>query len=272
MGTIIYTRYSPRPKKECKLCAGAGCDACKDTGEAECESCERQLARCRELCARNCWIIDHEIMDKDVSGGRLDRIKLWDCIQRLEAGGILLVDKLDRLSRGDVMHTYQIERAVAKHKAKIISVQGEGTWNETPSDKLIKEILQSFARFQRAEISQRTRAAKLRHLYVEHRNVTPGFEPWGWMPDPINPTMLTPCYYEAAVARYIEWLHKVRKMAACPIVRQLVRMKLPFRGRFAAWHENTVWRVLKKLDAGQIPPLDAEHQLWFDRLTGEVKA
>ena len=88
-----------------------------------------------------------------------DREGLMAAIGTLQRGSVLLVAKLDRISRGDVVAAAMVERLVLKKGARILSVGGEGTGDDDPSSVLMRRICQGFAEYEAALISMRTRAA-----------------------------------------------------------------------------------------------------------------
>ncbi len=97
------------------------------------------------------------IRDEGFSGGTLDRPGIVKLLEIVGKGDTLILAKLDRLSRADAYAAAWLEREiVGKRKAKIISVAGEGTGDNSPQSILIKEIMRSFASFELALIKERT--------------------------------------------------------------------------------------------------------------------
>lgn len=82
---------------------------------------------------------------------------LSQALARLCRGDVLIVAKLDRLSR-DLLNQLVIERIVEKEGARIISCAKEGTDNDGHMGKLIRQILGAVAEYERAIIRERTRA------------------------------------------------------------------------------------------------------------------
>lgn len=144
MRVIAYARFSPRP------------DA------AESESNAAQLDLIRQHCQRQGWTVAAEYQDAALSGSDVDRPGLWAAVEELRRGDLLVVYKLDRLARS-VYLAHIIDQAVAKRKARIVSVTGEGTATDGPEDRLIRNILQALAEYQKLVMAARTKAAMLRH-------------------------------------------------------------------------------------------------------------
>ena len=99
--------------------------------------------------------------DEGVSGAApiTERTGLLAAMQSLRRGDVLLVSRLDRLSRGNAIETAAIEQLADRKGARIMSTQGEGTEGTDPSAVLLKHMIQSIATYERSLISARTKAA-----------------------------------------------------------------------------------------------------------------
>jgi len=75
----------------------------------------------------------------------------------LHHAGVLVVAKRDRLAR-DVVIAATIERAVAKHGARVIAADGVGN-GDSPADGFMRVILDGAAAYERALIRARTKVA-----------------------------------------------------------------------------------------------------------------
>jgi DNA invertase Pin-like site-specific DNA recombinase len=100
-----------------------------------------------------------KIFEENASGGRWDRPKLHQALEHLREGDILVVWKLDRLSRSlkDLLH---ILEKVAESEAGFQSLT-ESIDTTTPAGRMLMQILGSFAEFERAMIRERTKAGLL---------------------------------------------------------------------------------------------------------------
>lgn len=106
------------------------------------------------------------------SGGSTDRPALTDCLAFLREGDTLHVHSIDRLARSLV----DLERIVADLNARGVAVRFEkegmtfapGNGSD-PMKTLLRQVLASFAQFERAMIRERQRegieAAKVRGVY-----------------------------------------------------------------------------------------------------------
>ncbi len=139
---IIYARFSPRRNAD------------------ECESIETQEHYCRHYCEKHGYEVVAVFADPDVSGSDEDRQQLWDAIDALKRGYVLVTYKADRLARG-VYLDEAIRRAVTKAGAVVEVVEGSPNGDE-PQDVLIRQVLAAFAEYERKVIAARTRAAMRR--------------------------------------------------------------------------------------------------------------
>ena len=98
--------------------------------------------------------------DAGVSGGlALDqRPALLAALDALAKGDVLIVAKRDRLGR-DVLNVAMFERLAERKGARIVSAAGEGTDTNDPTSRLMRQIVDCFAEYERAIIRARTRAA-----------------------------------------------------------------------------------------------------------------
>lgn len=138
MNHIAYLRVSTDQQTQ----SGAGLDAQEDA--------------CRRAAVELAGIYK----DEGVSGktGLDKRPALLEAIAALQKGDVLIVAKRDRLGR-DPLVVAMIESAVQRKGARIISVAGEGTDSDSPSDILMRRMVDAFAEYERLVIGARTKAA-----------------------------------------------------------------------------------------------------------------
>lgn len=169
MNAIIYARFSPRRHEE------------------TCESIETQLELCRKHCEAQGWEIVGEYSDRALSGKDAGRPGLWDAIDALKRGFVLLVYRQDRLAR-DAMLAIKIERDVEKKRARIVSLAGEGTEGDEPHHRLMRNMLRDFAQYEREVTALRTKIGMLR-LQRNGRRMSDR-TPYGWARDKKNPAFM----------------------------------------------------------------------------------
>lgn len=161
MKAIIYTRVSTEEQAE----SGLGMEAQ-----------EFAAKQCAERMKAEIGGIHRE---PGVSGslGLSDRPVLMEAISALEKGDILVVAKRDRIGRLDPMDMAIIEQAVRRNGARIISAAGEGTESDSPSDILMRRMMDVLAEYERLVIGARTKAA----LHAKkRRGEVVGLAPFGW--------------------------------------------------------------------------------------------
>lgn len=115
---------------------------------------------CTEWARKQGMTIEESFIEKAISGAASlnKRPALFNAIYALGAGDILLVSRLDRLSR-DLYGGILIDELVAKKKAKVVSAAGEGTENEDPANQMMKNMFRVVAGFERGITQFRIKAA-----------------------------------------------------------------------------------------------------------------
>lgn len=97
-----------------------------------------------------------KIFEEQASGGRWDRPQLHRMLDQLRQGDMVIVWKLDRLSRSlkDLLHIIEkIESLGAGFRSITEAID-----TTTPSGRMMMQMVGSFAEFERAMIRERTRA------------------------------------------------------------------------------------------------------------------
>ena len=107
--------------------------------------------QCEQLRKAGCELIYEE----NASGGRWDRPKLQDCLKHLRNGDVLIVWKLDRLTRSlaDLLRILaRVDEAGAGFKSLTESID-----TTQPAGRLMMNMLGSFNQFEREIIKERTK-------------------------------------------------------------------------------------------------------------------
>ncbi len=113
---------------------------------------QSNVAQARALDAAGC----RRVFEETASGGRWDRPKLHEMIGQLRAGDVVVVWKLDRLSRSlkDLLHIMdRIEAAGAGFRSLTEAID-----TTTAAGRMMMQMVGSFAEFERAMIRERTSA------------------------------------------------------------------------------------------------------------------
>jgi DNA invertase Pin-like site-specific DNA recombinase len=164
--------------------------------------------------------------DRDVSGGAAldDRPGLLAALDDLarHRAGVLVVAKRDRLAR-DVLHAGAIEAAVVARGARVVSADGAADGDD-PAARMVRQLLDVFAEFERGMIRARTRAAlaarRTRGLRVS------GHLPFGRALG-ADGRSLVPCPGEAATVRLAYELRRER------LTLRAVAVRLAYAGHMA---------------------------------------
>src|SRR5712692_1596940 len=109
-------------------------------------------AQSAALKAAGCEVIFSE----KASGGRWDRPELHKLLRELRKGDVLLVWKLDRLSRS-LRDVLTIMERVQEKKAGFRSLT-EAVDTTTPAGRMMMQMVGAFAEFERAMLKERTHA------------------------------------------------------------------------------------------------------------------
>jgi len=96
------------------------------------------------------------IFEEQASGGRWDRPELHRLLGHLRPGDVVVVWKLDRLSRS-LMDLLRIIEKIESKSAGFLSLT-EAIDTTTPAGRMIMQMIGSFAEFEREMIRQHTRA------------------------------------------------------------------------------------------------------------------
>ncbi len=216
---VIYTRFSPRRNAD------------------ESESCEVQRSYCERHAASHGMEIAAIFDDPDVSGADEFREKLWQAIEAVPKGGVLLVYKRDRLAR-NVYLSEQINRAVERKGATIEAVTGyvQGNSAETV---MIRQVLAAIAEYERKMIAARTRHAMRFHMANGRRM---GAEcPYGWRPDPADPKRMLRNPAELSVIGEI--IERHRSGAAYHAITTWLNEERRDLARHGKWNVKTVRKI-----------------------------
>ena len=124
-------------------------------------SIPEQIDRMKKYCESRDWMVYKIYTDSGFSGGNLDRPGLQEMLKDVAAGKLdmILVYKLDRLSRSQKETLYLIEDVFEKHNVAFTSMT-ENFDTSTPFGKAILGILAVFAQLERSQIKERTMLGK----------------------------------------------------------------------------------------------------------------
>ena len=123
-------------------------------GYARVSKGETQDTRMQETALRAAGV--ERVFTEPASGGRWDRPQLHRLLDQLRRQDVVVVWKLDRLSRSlkDLLH---IMERIAQAEAGFRSLT-EAIDTTTPAGRMLMQMVGSFAEFERAMIRERTQA------------------------------------------------------------------------------------------------------------------
>ncbi len=119
-------------------------------------SISQQIERLRKYCDAMGWTLVKIYTDDGYSGGSLERPALEQMIKEIKNGqaDIVLVDKLDRLSRSQFDTLYMIQKIFDANGVAFVS-RNEAFDTSTPFGKAMVGILAVFAELERSRIKER---------------------------------------------------------------------------------------------------------------------
>jgi DNA invertase Pin-like site-specific DNA recombinase len=112
---------------------------------------QNNAAQIEELEKAGC----ERVYSENASGGRWDRPELQDCLKHIRKGDVLVVWKLDRLTRSlsDLLHILKrLDEAQVGFKSLTEAID-----TTTPVGRMLMHVLGSFAQFEREIIRERTK-------------------------------------------------------------------------------------------------------------------
>jgi len=123
-------------------------------------SVEEQKERLIAYCKAHDWIITDIYVDGGYSGANLNRHAIQKLMKETQNFDVVLVYKLDRLSRSQRDTLYLIEEIFLPNKVDFVSMQGSFD-TSSPFGKAMIGLLAVFAQLEREQIKERTFMGKL---------------------------------------------------------------------------------------------------------------
>jgi len=142
-------------------------------------SIEAQLESLRAYCKSKGWTIYDEYVDPGYSGSNMDRPDLQRMLSDLDKIDVVLVYKLDRLSRSQRDTLTLIEDYFLKNNIEFVSVT-ETLDTSTPFGKAMIGILSVFAQLERETIIERMRIGHLKRAQEGYRGMGGNYDPAGY--------------------------------------------------------------------------------------------
>lgn len=205
-------------------------------------SIPQQIERLKKYCEAMGWVVVKIYTDDGYSGGSLDRPAMNQMIKDIEAGhtDIVLVDKLDRLSRSQFDTLYMIQKVFDANGVAFVS-RNEAFDTSTPFGKAMVGILAVFAELERSRIKERMMDGQEGRA-KEGKFRGGGFVPIGYDYDSTD-GILKINEYEAMQVREIFDLF-INRM---PIFTIMTHMnKSGYRTKYGDWKEVTIRGMLSR--------------------------
>ncbi len=201
-------------------------------------SIPEQIKRMKAYCEARGWMVYKIYTDSGFTGSNLERPGLQSLIKDAEKKNIdmVLVYKLDRLSRSQKDTLYLIEDVFDKHDVYFTSIT-ENFDTSTPTGKAFLGILAVFAQFEREQIRERTMIGKNSRAQ-EGKWHGSKWTPIGY---DYKDDMLIPNEYEAMQVNEIADMFinhtPVRTIAA-------IVTEKGYKTKYGEWDAKTIRRVL----------------------------
>lgn len=197
-----------------------------------------QEARLRKYCEANDWILVKVYTDGGFSGGNMDRPALQQMIKAIEKGeaDLVLVDKLDRLSRSQFDTLFLIQEVFDKHGVGFVS-RNESFDTSTPFGKAMVGILAVFAELERARLKERMASGM--DGRTKEGKWKGGPAPTGYTYDPVSGLLKIDPYEAEQIRKVIEMYN-----SRVPIYTIMTRMnKAGYKTKYGNWTEGTIRQV-----------------------------
>lgn len=191
-----------------------------------------QEERLKKYCDAMDWHLVKVYVDPGYSGGNMERPALKEMVSEIEKGmtDIVLVDKLDRLSRSQFDTLYLIQKVFNEYDVAFVS-RAEAFDTSTPFGRAMVGILAVFAELERERIKERMAEGKEGRI-KEGKWRGGNTVPFGYTYDP-DTDILKPNEYESMI------VNEIFEMVAQRMPMRAIAMELNQRGYKSK--TNTKW-------------------------------
>ena len=239
--TFIYIRVSTREQAE------------------EGYSVGEQEERLKKYCEAMEWEVANVYIDPGYTGGDMNRPALKQMVNAVQKGkaDIVLVDKLDRLSRCQFDTLYLIQKVFTANNVAFVS-RAEAFDTSTPFGRAMVGILAVFAELERERIKERMADGKAGRA-KEGKYKGGGNPSIGYDYDPVSGSLVVN-EYEAMMIR--ELYDLVIDRTPMNTIAKIFNEK-GYRTKYGAWNDTTVrYACINKVYIGKI-----QHKgVWYEGL------
>ena len=223
-----------------------------------------QTDKLRAYCSAMDWTITGEYVDPGFSGGKLERPAIQKLMADVKAGGadLVLVKKLDRLSRSQKDTLYLIEDVFLKNNVNFVSIE-ESFDTNTPIGRAMRGLLSVFAQLDRDTIRDRTLEGRIERA-KEGWFHGGGFIPIGY--DYVNGHLIIN-EYEAMQVRLVYDLFVNKGWSISKIWSH---MRENYKTKYASWYSaSAVYSCFTPLYIGKIKYRDNIYEGQHEGLVDE---
>lgn len=142
-------------------------------------SIEIQVERMEATCKSKGWEVTDKFVDAAYSGSNMERPALQNLLSRLDEFDVIMVYRLDRLSRSQRDTMTLIQDYFLKNDVAFVSVS-ETLDTTTPFGMAMIGILAVFAELERATITERMRSGIEKRIQAGHRLASGNYMPTGY--------------------------------------------------------------------------------------------
>lgn len=206
--------------------------------------------RLRKYCDAMGWILVKVYIDPGYTGSNMDRPALQEMIREIEKGNadIVLVDKLDRLSRSQFDTLYLINKVFTENNCAFVS-RAEAFDTSTPFGRAMVGILSVFAELERERMKERVADGKEGRA-KEGKYKGGGHVPIGYDYEKESGKLMVN-KYEAMQVKEVYDLF----LARTPVytIQQIMNEK-GYRTKYGDWKEVTIRNMVEnRVYLGEIP-------------------
>lgn len=204
-------------------------------------SISEQTERLKRYCDAMEWQIEEVYTDGGFTGSNLERPALKEMIKNIKKGraDIVLVDKLDRLSRSQFDTLYLIKKVFAENNCAFVS-RAEAFDTSTPFGRAMVGILAVFAELERERIRERMQDG-LDGRAKEGKYKGGGLIPVGYEYDRATGTLVVNDYEAMQVREAFDLF--ISNMPISAIAR-ILNLK-GYRNKYGEWQAQTLRRIFK---------------------------
>ncbi|MHA6258318.1 recombinase family protein [Sporosarcina sp. CAU 1771] len=223
-------------------------------------SIEIQTERMEAMCASKGWVVGDYFNDAAYSGANMDRPDLQNLLNRLDEFDVIMVYRLDRLSRSQRDTMELIQDYFLKNDKAFVSVS-ETLDTTTPFGMAMIGILAVFAELERATITERMQSGIQKRIEAGFRQLGGNHMPTGYKKGP-NSTMVIDDPEAEKVQRIFDLYEKHHSIT---IIQKVLKEE-----GYASRRFTTIRQILSnRLYIGKVSYKENEYEGAHDRIISD---